>query len=220
MKYRDLISFLVLMVISTSCKLQSGQMHVRSTDLNIASGREIRIDGKAIGTAPCEFTLKTSTRHKLELKAQNVAAKTYFLTVKMLKKSELVDNIPTWFLNPATLQPKFPDYESLTPATATAATIADAVVKAQSEVGRKLTSTVDRYFTVREQDDRGKLDSSKSKYYPKLTRGQMDSLSDVNGGKIVARSLAENAEAVFLEFEIQKVGNEYRVYVLASDKKK
>ena len=205
------------MVISISCKLQSGQLHVRSTDFNIASGREIRIDGKAIGIAPCEFTLKTNKRHKLELKAQNMVVETYYLNVKMLKNSELVDNIPAWFLNPAALQTNFPDYESLTPSTAASATIADAVVKAQSTVRRKLTSTVNRYFTVKEQDS--KLDSSKSKYYPKLTRGQMDSLSDVNGGKIVAQSLADNGGLVFLEYEIQKIDNEFRVYVLAAKRK-
>jgi hypothetical protein len=221
LNHRNLFIALLIVVTTVSfAALPNGTLRLQSRDLGISNGSEIRIDGKVIGTAPCEFTLRTSARHKLELKAQNMAVETCFLTVKVLKKSELVDNIPAWFLNPTTLQPKFLHYESLTPATATSATISDAVVKAQSEVRRKLTSTIDRYFTVREQDGKSKLDSSKSKYYPKLTRGQMDSLSDVNGGKIVAQSLANNGEPVFLEYEIQKVGNEYRVYVLAGEKRK
>ena len=181
----------------------------------------ITIDGKAVGIVPCEMKLKTKIHHKFELKSPDGTVKRYFLTARNLKTSEVVDNIPAWFLNPASRQSEFKDYETFTPATATAGTISDALSKAEADGRTKLTmGGIDHYSTFKQSDGKGKLDSSKSKYYPKLTRGQMDSLAAVNGGKIVTGSFSEADEAIFLEYEIQKIGDQYRVYVLAGQKKK
>ena len=198
-----------------------GTLRIQSSNLGIGGGNEIRIDGKTIGIATCEIALRTNARHKVELKAQNGAVQTYFLTVKTLKKSELVDNIPPWFLNPTLLQPDFPNYEGLTSITAISESIPVAINKAEAEGKAKLAKSVmNRSSALKEVDGKGKLGSSKSRYYPKLTRGKMDSLNDVNGGKMVAQSLSEASEVMLLEFEIQKIGNEYRVYVLAGREEK
>ena len=63
------------------------------------------------------------------------------------------------------------------------------------------------------------LDSSKSRYYPKLTRGQMDSLNDVNGGTMVVSSFVSTNEVTFLEYEIQKIGDQFLVYVMEGIKR-
>jgi hypothetical protein len=200
--------------------LPAGEFLIRSTDLRIKPGTGITIDGKFVGIAPCEMRLKTKIRHKFELKSPDRTVKIYFLTVRNLKTSEVVDNIPAWFLNPTSRQSEFKDYETFTPATAIAGSISDALSKAEADGRSKLAKGgVNHYFTVKESDGKGKLDSSKSKYYPRLTRGQMDSLAAVNGGKIVAGSFSEADEAIFLEYEIQRIGDQYRVYVLAGEKR-
>lgn len=208
-----------MMVFIGIATLHAGELRLRLSDFNITKGDTVIIDGKTVGAAPNEFTLKTNIRHKIEVKSHSGNVQTFFVTTKELTKSELVNNIPAWFFNPRLLQKDFPGYNALTPATANAAMLSDAVNKAEQEARSKLThSNVDRYITVREPTGNGRLDSSNSNYYPRLTRGQMDSLNDVNGGKMVARSLAETSKVAFLEYEIQKVDNKYQVYVLAGEK--
>jgi len=47
----------------------------------------------------------------------------------------------------------------------------------------------------------------------------MDSLNDVNGGAMVASSLSQASDVAFLEYEIQKIGEGYRVYVLGGQER-
>jgi hypothetical protein len=144
----------------------------------------------------------------------------FFVTEREVKKSDVVNNIPAWFFDPTSIQPDFRDYETLTPATASSTSLAESIDKAKKNAAAKFKSgRVDRYYTIRGSDRKEKLDSSSSRYYPKLTRGQMDSLADVNGGKIVARSLSLPTDSVFLEIEIQSIGPEFRVYVLFGNRK-
>jgi hypothetical protein len=199
---------------------QAWQFRVLSTDFKIAAGSQIVVDGKPVGTAPCQITLKTNIRHKLKVENEGGNDRTFCVTWKEVKKSAVVNNIPSWFLNPALLQSDFRDYEALTPGTASSTNLAESIRKAELDVEAKLAGGgVDRYFTIRQSDSKGRLDSGSSSYYPKLTRGQMDSIANVNGGKIVARSLSETNKPDFLELEIQKTGSEYRVYVLAGKRK-
>lgn len=214
-------ALIVLIALNGIATLHAGELRLQSSDLSIAKGDTISIDGKTVGGAPYEFTLKTNIRYKIEAKSRTGNVQTFFVTTKELTRSELVKSIPAWFFNPTILQSEFPGYGRFTQTTANAATLSDAMEMAKTEVRTKLKgNTVDRYFTVRPWEANGKLDSSKSKYYPNLTRGQMDSLNDVNGGKMVTQSLVENARIEFLEFEIQEVDNKYQVYVLAGSKER
>ena len=220
MRHRSSIIYLILGV-TLAHSLGAGQFRLRSTDLDVPMGSKILVDGKDVGTAPCAIELTTDYRHRIEIKAQDGTTRLCFLTVREVKKSEEVADIPAWFLNPTLLQSDFPDYETLTPATGFSRTISDAIGKAESQ--RKSESAnirVDHYNTIREPGDKSKLDSTKSKYYPKLTRGQMDSLADVNGGMMVASSYSGSSEATVLEYEIQKSGDGYRAYILTGRRNK
>jgi hypothetical protein len=211
------MSALILVVLNVS---QAGQFRLSSADLKITGGSQIVVDGKSVGTAPCQITLRTNARHKLEIKDEGGNTRTFFVIEKEVKKSDVVNSIPAWFFNPTLLQPDFRDYEALSPGTASSTSLAESVSKAELDAKTKSTGgSVNRYLTIRESDRRGRLDSSSASSYPKLTRGQMDSLADVNGGRIVARSLSETINPDFLEIEIQKVGREYRVYLLAGRRK-
>jgi hypothetical protein len=196
-----------------------GEMHLRSDDLKIEHGTKIEIDGTFVGIAPCEISLETKIRHKFELKSPVGNLRSYFVTVRGLKKSDEVNNIPAWFLDPTSLKSDFKEYGNLTPTTAASATIADAVNQAEAKIRRRVTGvSINRYNTVMEPSGKRMLDSSKSNYYPKLTRGQMDSLNDVNGGIMVKQSLGTSDRIEFLEYELQKVGDKYQVYVLAGSR--
>jgi len=213
------VGTIALIALNGIATLHAGVPRLRSSDLNIAKGDTIIIDGKTVGGAPYEFTLKTSIRHKIEIKSRTGNVQTFFVTTIKLTKSELVKSIPVWFFNPTSLQSNFPGYRKFTQATANAATLSYAIEKAKTEIRTRLKgNTVDRYFAVRRSDAIGMLDSSKSMYHPNFTRGQMDSLNEVNGGKMVMQSLAENARIEFLEFEIQKVDAKYQVYILGGFK--
>jgi hypothetical protein len=195
------------------------EMLMRSTDLGIEHGTTIEIDGKLVGTAPCAIALKTNIRHKFELKSPVGYLRSYFVTVRSLKKSGELNNIPAWFLDPTSLRSEFKGYANLTPTTAASATIADALSQAEAKIRRGVTGvSINRYNTVMAPAGKRMLDSSKSKYYPKLTRGQMDSLNDVNGGIMVKQSLGTSDRIEFLEYELQKVGDRYQVYVLAGSR--
>lgn len=198
--------------------IQARQVRIQSDDLRIPSGDKIVIDNRLIGTAPCAISLKTSVRHKCEIKTRDGNVRTVFLTTKELKKSQEVENIPAWFVNPTMLQTDFPAFTQFTTATAVATSLRGAVDRAGVEARRKIPKgMINRYTTIRE--GQGRLDSTNSRTYPQLTRGQMDSLADVNGGLIVANSLSSNTEPTYLEYEIQKLEKDYRVYLLAGNKK-
>jgi hypothetical protein len=198
----------------------TSDIRIQSKDLKIDPGTGISVDGKVIGVAPCEFKLRTKIRHKVELKSRDGNVRTYFLTFRELKNSEKVGNIPAWFLDPASLKNDFKDYENLASSTVSAATIAEALSAAEAKLTSRASGIREnRYNTMVEPAGNRKLDSSKSKYYPKLTRGQMDSLNDVNGGTMVASSFASINDVTFLEFEIQKIGDQFLVYVLAGIKR-
>jgi hypothetical protein len=212
---------ILFLFVSTSfgATIPRGEMLLRSADLGIEHGTRIEIDGKLVGIAPCAISLKTNIRHKFELKSSEGKVRTYFLTVRNLIKSDEFNNVPGWFIDPASLRSDFKEYGNLTPTTAASATIADAVSQAEAKIKARVTGmSVNRYNTVMEPAGKRMLDSSKSKYYPKLTRGQMDSLNDVNGGIMVTQSLGTSDRIEFLEYEIQRVGDKYQAYVLAGFK--
>lgn len=211
--------FSFLLTFTVIGLLHAGNLPVHSSELKIPKGSVISVDGKLVGTAPCNILLTTDVRHKIEIKSRDGNTRNCYFTVKSLKESELVNSIPAWFFNPTMMQSDFRGYERLTPATASSAILPEAVSKAEADVRRKLkTVVVNQYNTIREPGNRTKLDSSESKYYPKLTRGQMDSLNDVNGGIMVAQSFGESKRVELLEYEIQKVDGKYQVYLLAGEK--
>jgi len=214
------ILFFVLIGILSLAAIDSGELQFQSSDLHISKRAVIAVDGKRVGTAPCRLTLQENVRHKFVIWNLNGTVHTFYLTAKTITKSGLLDSIPAWFLDPTLLKKDFPNYDALIPATSSSETLDEAVNKAEMEATRKSkTLSVDRYNTIRESPPRSNmLDSSKSSYYPKLTRGQMDSLNDVNGGKMVLQSFHEESEPVFLEYEIQRVDNTYQVYILAGKK--
>ena len=177
----------------------SSDIQIQSRDLRIDPGTEISVDGKIIGMAPCEFKLRTTIRHKVELKSRDAKIMAFFLTFRELKTSEKVGNIPNWFLDPTSMKDDFKEYGNLTSSTASAATIAEALSTVEAKVTSKSTGIREnRYNTMVEPAERRNLDSSKSKYFPKLTRGQMDSLNDDNGGTMVVSSFVSTNEVTFL----------------------
>jgi hypothetical protein len=218
MNYRFGIFALIIAAVCAT-PLHADELRFSSADLRIASGSTIIIDGKTIGIAPRHIALTTNFRHKIEIKPHNGYAQMYYITAKALSKSALVDNVPAWFFNPPSLQSEFPGYLRFTPTTASSESLADAIGKAEGEAKKKLTTiAVNQYNTVRESDNGNRLDSSKSKYYPRLTRGQMDSVNDVNGGIMVKQSFGVIDRVQYLEYEIQRVDGKYQVYVLAGSR--
>jgi hypothetical protein len=197
--------------------LHAQELRVSSSDFDIQPGYKVIVNGKVTGTAPLFIALKLNARHKIATEVSDVRVREFFLTVRDVDKSKEVESIPAWFVNPTLHQSDFSGYTSLTPATSIAASIEAGVKEAQDVVRSKMSrGKVNRYWTIRE--DQVKLDSSSSNYYVNLTRGQMDSLNDVNGGKMVLQSSPALSTVTFLEYEIQKIGEEYRVYVLAGRK--
>lgn len=208
--------FSFLLTFTLISLLHAGNLRIHSSELNIPNSTVISVDGKVVGTAPCDILFTTDVRHKIEVKSRDGNIRICYFTTKSLKESELVNNVPVWFFNPTMMKSDFTDCERLTPATASSAILAEAVSKAEADARRKLkTIEVNRYNTIRESNNRSRLDSSTSQYYPKLTRGQMDSLNDVNGGIMVKQSFGVTDKIEFLEYEIQKVDDKYQVYVLA-----
>jgi hypothetical protein len=197
--------------------LHAQGISVSSSDLEIPAGYKIVVDGTIKGNAPITLTVKPQLRHKILTESGDVKAAEFYLTVRVVQKTKEIENIPSWFVNPTLHQSDFPGHTTLTPATAVASTLQSALREARSAARSKMMrGMVNRYNTVRESQ--GKMDSSSSNYYPRLTRGQMDSLNDVNGGKMVLQSSPASSTVGFLEYDIQKIGEAYRVYVLAGRK--
>ena len=213
------ITFLLIVLLSGAI-VPGGSIVIKSSDLNIEPGAEVRVDGILAGIAPCKIDFKTGTRHKCLTKSSDGTVIVFFLTSRELEKSQEADHFPAWFLDPPSLQSDFTDYVHLTPATAASATLSDAIGQAEARIRKRTMGVgINRYNTIKESAGNQMLDSSKSKYYPKLTRGQMDSLNDVNGGAMVASSLSRASDVTFLEYEIQKIGEGYRVYVLGGQER-
>ena len=190
------------------------KLSLSSADLKVEDGARVYVDSKFLGTSPCKVLLSPDIRHIIEARSKGRPDHTFFVTWKSLKKSELFDNIPTWFLGAR--QSDYPQYRDLAVGTAQGLNLAQTIDQAATNANGKVSSVrTDRYNTVRGSGQRSRLDSISSRSYPQLTRGQMDSVSDVSGGKIVVRSFPEPGLRGLLEIEIQKVGDEYRVYVLS-----
>ncbi len=208
-----ILSLVPLVLAAGLVTLHAQQFTVSSSDLDIPPGSKVIVDGTVRGTAPLSIAVKFNTRHKITTEVSGMKIRELYVTAKEVEKSKEVDRIPAWFVNPSLHQSDFSGYTSLIPATVFSSTIHLAVKGAEDAARSKMPGgMLNRYNTVRASQ--GRLDSSSSSYYPNLTRGQMDSLNDVNGGRMVLESFPASA-VEFLEYEIQKMGEGYRVYVLA-----
>ncbi len=216
-KKRLAIILLAVLAIVGRGTLYAQEIHLSSSDIGISSGSRVVVDGTIKGTAPMTLAFRFDVRHKIVTETGGVRAKEFYLTMRVLQKSKEIENIPAWFVTPTLHQSDFSGYASLTPATAITSSIESAMMEVENAVRSKMSRRMmNRYNTV--QAGQGKLDSSSSSYYPNLTRGQMDSLADVNGGSMVVKSFPPVPTIEFLEYEIQKIGERYRVYVLAGSK--
>lgn len=221
---KDMKHTLLLLPLFFVCALaagmRAGELRLSSNDLNIPKGSTIIVDHKKVGTAPCGITLTENIRHVIETRGMDGNTRTYNLTAKTVAKTDLINNVPMWFFTPSELQPDFPGYSKFVTGLALSESVSDAIGKAQAQAKKKSTTIgMNRYNVIRESDSRNMLDSSKSRNYPRLTRGQMDSLNDVNGGIMVTQSFGVADKVQFLEYEIQKVEDNYQVYVLAGTRK-
>lgn len=217
-KTRGSLLFSVAVILAVGITLRGGTLRISSSDFHIPKGSVVTVDGKPMGTAPCSLELQTGVRHMMRIKSSRGEEFVFHVTTRTLKEGQLIDNVPSWFFNPAAKQSDFRTFAGFTTSTASSASLADAILKAESGARRKMTSVeVNQYNSVQESDSHSRLDSGTSKFYPNLTRGQMDSLNDVNGGMMVMQSFGTSERLEFLEYEIQKIGDKYQVYVLAGE---
>ncbi len=206
---------LPLVVVAFLNSSSAQQLSISSVDLKIADGEKISVDARPAGTSPCTIVLSANVRHPVEVKSEGQTDRMFVVSWKNLKRSQLYINIPAWFLNTKPGESGSQGYADLTTGTAEGKDLGATIDKAFTNAkGRPSGTAIDRYNTIRESDARHGLDSAASSTYPRLTRGQMDSLSNVNGGKIVVSALPASVPRTIVEIEIQKIGVVFRVYVL------
>ncbi len=196
-----------------------GDIRIRTGDLKATVGSVVSVDGKVVGTAPCEFSLKTNVRHTIEVKQKDGETRTFSFIARDVPKSKVVEDIPDWFLNPDLLRSRYPEYATLAGGTAVSSTIEIAMSKAELDATTRLLQGKTSLFSGgKRSGEKEKLDSSSSQYYPKLTRGQMDSLAIATGGRTIVTTSAGTINRTTLQCEIQKVGTMFRVYILVGRK--
>ncbi len=197
-----------------------GDIRLRSGDLGIAPGSAVIVDGKPAGTAPCEFSLTMNTRHKIETKAQDGTHQIIYFTSRKAGKSIQTKDVPDWFLDPDLLRPQYPAYDVFASATATSRRIDVGLSKAEEDATTRLIQGKTSVFgTPSNTYGKTLLDSTNSKQYPRLTRGQMDSMAARNGGTIIVTTTSGTVNRTVLQCEIQKFGEQYRVYVLVGKRR-
>jgi hypothetical protein len=195
-------------------------LRVRSTELKIVDGSEIKLDGKTIGAAPCEITMQMNLRHTLEAKSPAGIIRFFFLATKEGDNQAQTKNMPAWFLNPDVVRSEFPDYDTLAAATAISRMLQVAISKADVEATAKLAQgRANALSSSLKPDLRTMLDSARSRTLPERTRGQMDSISRATGGTTIVRSFSGTVTRTVLQYEIQKIGDTFRVYVLVGHRK-
>lgn len=212
---KTILVFLCITTLSSAGALPGGDIRLQSRDLKISEGSIISVDGKSVGTAPCEIVLTPNRLHKIVVKSTDGTVRTIYYDTRQIKKTQEAKKIPAWFLNPDLVRGEYPGYDTFATATATSKDMQIAVEKAEQDATTKLIQGKTSIFSsTTKPDSKQMLDSSVSKNFPRRTRGQMDSITSTSGGKYIITKASGTVSRTLLRSEIQKIGNSYRAYVL------